>query len=68
MASLKERIRAAFGEVEVDLLIKNGKVVNVFSGEIEKKDVAIFDGLIVGFGDYQAKKSIDLQGDYLCPG
>jgi adenine deaminase len=68
MASLKERIRAAFGEGEVDLLIKNGKVVNVFSGEIEKKDVAIFDGLIVGFGDYQAKKSIDLQGDYLCPG
>jgi adenine deaminase len=68
MASLKEKIRAASGEGRVDLLIKNGRVVDVFSGEIEKKDVAIFAGMIVGFGDYQAKKIIDVKGDFLCPG
>jgi len=68
MTSLEERIRAASGEGEVDLLIKNGRVVNVFSGEIEKKDVAIFDGVVVGFGDYEAKKSIDVKGDFICPG
>src|SRR4030066_2386641 len=51
-----------------DLLIKNARVVNVFSGEIEKKDVAIFDGVVVGFGDYEAKKTIDIKGDFLCPG
>jgi adenine deaminase len=68
MASLEERIRAAIGEGKVDLLIKNGRVVNVFSGEIEKKDVAIFGGMIVGFGDYQAKEIIDVKGDFLCPG
>ncbi len=68
MARLAERIRVASGEGEVDLLIKNGRVVNVFSGEIEKKEVAIYDGIIVGFGDYPAKKLIDVKGDFLCPG
>jgi adenine deaminase len=68
MASLEERIRAALGEGKVDLLIKNGRVVNVFSGQIERKDVAIFDGRIVGFGDYHARKVIDVKGDFLCPG
>jgi len=68
MTSLEERIRTASGEGKVDLLIKNGRVINVFSGEIEKKDVAIFDGIVVGFGDYEAKKIIDVKGDFLCPG
>src|SRR4030067_718666 len=68
MASLKEKIRIAAGEGKVDLLIKNGRVVNVFSGEIEKKDVAIFGGVIVGFGDYDAEEIVDVKGDFLCPG
>ena len=68
MASLKERIRIASGEGMADLLIKNGRVVNVFSGQIERKDVAIFEGIIIGFGDYRARKVIDVKGDFLCPG
>src|SRR4030043_954675 len=68
MASLKGKIRIASGDGVADLLIKNGRVVDVFSGEIEKKDVAIFGGTIVGFGDYQARKTIDGEGDFLCPG
>ena len=68
MASLEERIRVASGEGKVDLLIINGRIVDVFSGQIEKKDVAIFDGMIIGFGDYEAKKVIDVNGDFLCPG
>jgi len=68
MASLQERIRAALGEGKVDLLIKNGRVVDVFSGQIEKKDVAIFGGVIVGFGDYRARRIIDVKDDFLCPG
>ena len=68
MASLKEKIRVASGDGMVDLLIKNGRVVDVFSGQIEKRDVAIFGGVIVGFGDYQARETIDVKGDFLCPG
>ena len=68
MVPLEEKIRIASGEGKADLLIKNGRVVNVFTGEIEKKDVAIFGGVIIGFGDYGAKKIIDVKGDFLCPG
>jgi len=68
MASLEQSIRAALGEGKVDLLIKNGRVVNVFSGQIERKDVAIFDRNIMGFGDYPARKIVDVKGDFLCPG
>jgi adenine deaminase len=68
MVSLKEKIRIASGEGRADLLIKNGRVVDVFSGEIEKKDVAIFGGTIVGLGDYPARKILDVKGDFLCPG
>jgi adenine deaminase len=68
MASLEERIRAALGEGKADLLLKNGRVVDVFTGEIEKKDVAIFGGVIVGFGDYRAREIIDVKDDFLCPG
>ena len=68
MKPLEERIRIATGEGNVDLLIMNGRVVNVFSGQIERKHVAIFDGRIVGFGDYPAKKIIDVKGDFVCPG
>jgi adenine deaminase len=68
MASLKEKIRVASGDGMADLLIKNGRVVDVFSGQIEKKDVAIFGGVVVGFGDYRAREIIDVKSDFLCPG
>lgn len=68
MLPLKERIRVARGEGKADLLIINGRIVNVFSGQVERKEVAIFDGRIVGFGDYPAKKTVDVKGDFLCPG
>jgi len=68
MASLKEKIRIASGDGMADLLIKNGRVVDVFSGQIEKKDVAIFGGVVVGFGDYRAREIIDVKSDFLCPG
>ncbi len=56
------------GEIYADLLIKNAQVINVFSGEIQKTDVAIFQGMIIGFGRYKAKKVIDIRGMYLSPG
>ena len=68
MVSLKEKIRTASGDGVADLLVKNGRVVDVFSGQIERKDVAIFGGMIIGFGDYRAREMIDVRGDFLCPG
>ena len=65
---LEELIQVARGEVEADLLLKNAHVVNVYSGNIHDADVAIHRTRVVGFGDYRARRVIDLQGQYLCPG
>jgi adenine deaminase len=65
---LKDLIRVAHGREKADLLLMNAEVVNVFSGEIIKDHVAISKSRIVGFGKYSARRTIDLEGKYLCPG
>jgi adenine deaminase len=67
--SLEKLISVARGEVPADLLLANARIVNTFTAEIEKGNVAIYQGHIAGIGDYhQAKQTIDLAGKYLAPG
>jgi adenine deaminase len=67
--SLKELISVARGEIPADLLLKNARIVNTFTGEIEQADVAIYGDRIAGVGDYgKAQEIIDLQGKFLAPG
>ena len=67
--TLKKRILSAKGEIPADLVLKGGKVVNLFSGEIWEKDVAIFDGLIVGIGlEYHGEKEVDVTSKWITPG
>ncbi|HCZ07390.1 MAG TPA: adenine deaminase [Thermotogae bacterium] len=57
------------GKEPADLLVKNARVVNVFSGEIEKTNIAIYRKRIAGLGDYtEGKRVIDLKGAYVVPG
>ena len=53
-------------------LLKNAKVVNVFTEKIDFTNVLIEDDRIVGIGDYykdeDADATEDLEGRYLCPG
>jgi adenine deaminase len=67
--SLEKLIAVARGEAPADLLLSNARIVNTFTAEIEKGNVAICQGRIAGIGDYrQAKQTIDLEGKYLAPG
>ena len=68
LKSLKRRIDVAAGCKPADLLLTNGRVVSVFAGRAVRTDVAIADGVIVGFGPYRARKRIDLRGGYLSSG
>ena len=61
-------LRCARGEEPCDLVLKNGRVVNVFDGSIISADVGICGSLIAGIGSYQGKKEQDLAGACLCPG
>jgi adenine deaminase len=65
---LGEFIRAARGEVEADLLLRGGRVVNVFTHEIVETSIALRGDRIVGLGDLPAREVIDLDGRYVCPG
>ena len=66
---LKILIDGSSGKTPCDLILKNGKIVDVFSGEILHESIAIKEGMIVGFGDqYKGYKEVNLQGAYVVPG
>ncbi|HEX3800880.1 MAG TPA: adenine deaminase [Verrucomicrobiae bacterium] len=67
MRNLQQKLAMARGEQPAEFLFKNAKLVNVLSGEIYKANIAVTDGRVVGIGDYEAKKTIDLKGAYLAP-
>jgi adenine deaminase len=65
---LAERIGISLGQKTVDLLLKNAKLVNVLSGEVHDCSVAVHEGIVVGFGDYDAAEVIDLENRFIVPG
>ncbi len=66
--SLRKLIEVSSGRAPADVVIKNCKVVNVFSGKILERDIAISDDQIAGIGSYEGKEEIDAQGRYAAPG
>lgn len=66
---LKDTIEKARGLSKCDLVLRNCRIVNVYSAEIIESDVAIFNGGIIGVGKgYEASEEIDLKRLYLAPG
>src|SRR5438132_5889752 len=68
---LKSLLAVARGDAPADLLLTGGKMVNVLSGEIYPAEIAIFGDRIAGVsttpGEYRAKETIDLEGQYVAP-
>lgn len=60
--------RAAAGKTKSELVLKNGRVINVFTNKIDICDIAICNGIIVGIGEYEGHEEIDLEGKYVSPG
>ncbi|MCX7636046.1 MAG: adenine deaminase, partial [Syntrophales bacterium] len=58
----------ARGEIPPDLVLKNGQIINVFTGEILPGDIAITDGVIAGVGSYDGPVEEDLGGRFVAPG
>lgn len=65
---LERLIRVGRGLEPADVVLKNARVVNVFSGEIQNADVAFCEDKIAGVGQYQGLKEYDLKGSYVTPG
>ncbi|HNV06852.1 MAG TPA: amidohydrolase family protein, partial [Petrotogaceae bacterium] len=66
---LRDMIPVALGEKNADCILKNAKILNVFTGETEVSDIALFDKRIAGVGSYDNSDNItDLDGLYVIPG
>jgi adenine deaminase len=62
-------LAVARGDARADLVLTGGRVVNVFTGEIESTDVAVWGGRIAGVGrGYRAERVHDLDGRFVVPG
>ncbi|MBC1642475.1 adenine deaminase [Listeria welshimeri] len=69
LKQLQERVAVSDGREKADLVIKNGRIVNVFSGEIMEGDIAIKNGYIAGIGDFsEAEQIMDAAGEFIVPG
>ena len=55
-------LETAMGSKKSALVLKNGKIINVFTGEILSGDIAVEDGYIAGIGSYEGEKEVDLEG------
>jgi adenine deaminase len=67
MEKLQECLRVARGEVPADLVLTGGMVANVYTGEWQETDVALWDGVIAGLGDYAGPR-LPVTGRYILPG
>ncbi|WP_144696694.1 adenine deaminase [Fictibacillus phosphorivorans] len=65
--SLKKRIDVSTKRMPADVVIKNGKIIDVFNLEVMEGDVAIVDGYIAGIGEYEGNETIDAAGKFISP-
>jgi adenine deaminase len=66
---LYDFVKITRGDEAADLVLRNGRVINVYTGEIVDADVAIAGDRFVGIGPgYEAETEIDLAGRTVCPG
>lgn len=65
---LNNIINSALGNEKADLVLKNGKIIDVLGHKIVEGNVAIKDGVIVGIGDYEGVNEVDVKGAYIAPG
>ena len=66
--ALKKLILVAGGQIPAETVIKNCKVLDVFSGKWTEGDIALCGGQIAGVGTYQGETEIDAGGRYAVPG
>lgn len=67
--SIVDRLAAARGELECDLVLRNARLVNVVSGEIYSTDIAVHDRHVVALGaGYAGAREVELDGRYVTPG
>ena len=53
---MKNIISSAAGREKADIVLKNGKIIDVLGHRIVEGSVGIKDGIILGIGNYEGEK------------
>ena len=64
----EDLVPAALQQTPADLLLKDGSVLDVFTGRFRRTDLAVTNGIITGFAAAEARQIIDVSGRFLIPG
>jgi adenine deaminase len=66
---LERRIDQAMGRMPADLVVRNARILNLVTGELQAGDIAVCGNTIVGTLDsYRGIEEIDAQGRFAVPG
>jgi adenine deaminase len=66
---LERQIDQALGRLPADLVVRNARILNLVTGELQPGDIAVCGSLIVGaFDSYRGVEEIDAQGRFAVPG
>jgi adenine deaminase len=66
---LEKRIDQALGRLPADLVVRNARILNLVTGELQTGDIAVCGGTIVGTLDrYSGGEEVDAQGRFAVPG
>jgi len=65
---LAHRLAVARGERPADLVLRGGRVLSVFTGELLELDVAVAGEHVAGLGRYRGEREEDVSGLVLLPG
>ena len=66
---LERQIDQALGRSPADLVVRNARILNLVTGELEPGDIAVCGSTIVGTLDsYRGREEIDAQGRFVVPG
>ena len=65
---LARRIAVARGDEPADLVLKGGRVLSVFTGELLEADLAVAGEYVAGVGRYTGRQVVDVSGLILLPG
>ena len=65
---LARRLAVARGDEPADVVVRGGQILSVFTREWLETDLAIADGYIAGFGEYEGETEIDATGRFVVPG
>jgi adenine deaminase len=66
---LERQIDQALGRLPADLVVRNARILNVVTGELQSGDIAVCGSIIVGTLDsYRGVEEIDAKGRFAVPG